>query len=215
MGFGWFDCCRPCIGSGQGLVLPAPPSLGDHHSLKPSLCPRFDHARSIGGQVCNLAQPFLIGTLGCVRMWSERGKDETSCTLSSLSQTGGCTKGCTKCRFYRRLVPQQARASRKTAKSLESLRSSFSPDARARPLARTTSDDMARGSLTTNWRIGGRSWKAPGTRRLVAHASRSTDRWSGMPRSGIGPPSTNSGHPPRANSTPSTMNAVLRLLKVG
>ena len=87
MGFGWFDCCRPCIGSGQGLVLPAPPSLGDHHSLKPSLCPRFDHARSIGGQVCNLAQPFLIGTLGCVRMWSESGKDETSCTLSSLSQT--------------------------------------------------------------------------------------------------------------------------------
>ena len=123
-------------------------------------------------------------------------------------------RGCTKCRFYRRLVPQ-ARASRKTAKSLESLRSSFSPDARARPLARTTSDDMARGSLTTNWRIGGRSWKAPGTRRLVAHASRSTDRWSGMPRSGIGPPSTNSGHPPRANSTPSTMKAVLRLLKVG
>ena len=191
MGFGWFDCCRPCIGSGQGLVLPAPPSLGDHHSLKPSLCPRFDHARSIGGQVCNLAQPFLIGTLGCVRMWSESGKDETSCTLSSLSQTGGCTKGCTKCRFYRRLVPQQARASRKTAKSLESLRSSFSPDARARPLARTTSDDMARGSLTTNWRIGGRSWKAPGKRRLVAHASRWIGQSTDQPvvgNAGIGPP---------------------------
>ena len=80
---------------------------------------------------------------------------------------------------------------RENRESLESLRSSFSPDARARPLARTTSDDMARGSLTTNWRIGGRSWKAPGKRRLVAHASRWIGQSTDQPvvgNAGIGPP---------------------------
>ena len=103
--------------------------------------------------------------------------------------------------------------------SLESLRSSFSPDARARPLARTTSDDMARGSLTTNWRIGGRSWKAPGRQAAPCGAPRTQVGGSGRARTGgwecRDRDRATKGHPPRANSTPSTMNAVLRLLKVG
>ena len=128
-------------------------------------------------------------------------------------------RGCTKCRFYRRLV-SQARGARKP-QSLESLRSSFSPDARARPLARTTSDDMARGSLTTNWRIGGRSWKAPGRQAAPCGAPRTQVGGSGRARTGGGGwecrdrDRATKGHPPRANSTPSTMNAVLCLLKVG